>query len=531
MTDNDVFFENFKRFINTLRFRDSSIERERAVDEFYSDRSRIVFSSAFRRLQQKAQVFSLENNASVRTRLTHTLEVADIGRSLARRIMRELGKKNKRFLEYETQVESIVENACLLHDIGNPPFGHFGESAIKEWASNLLINKTCPPEISEQIKKEEDAIKEAKGKKQNNSTEKTEDDEKSETAEKLETLLKDFTHFDGNPQGLRIITRLYTDHDEHGLNLTYSTLLSAVKYARCTDELPDKDPPKAGYFQSEKELVEQMSDKVYQGKIQRYPLTYIMEAADDIAYCMSDIADGIEKGIFTVEKFCTEFRKEWVDRGGSLSVKGRDQVLEDILRPRHSAKYILDYWDAPALINGLKFKKDIAIPWSIKAMSSVVTNFIAHANAIFLGDDCPALLDGKSFWGKVFATVKAVSRKHLYSSIEAEHIELTGYAVIVGILKEYRKVLELPAIEFEKIIKKESTRKHDLERRLCHLLGTRYIDAYHNALSNINPQAPNWDISEYWLRVHLIVDHVSGMTDGFAYETYQMLRGINPMRN
>ena len=131
---------DYDRFIITRRMRESSVKRSRKIDQFYSDRSRIIYSSSFRRLQQKAQVFSLEPNSSVRTRLTHSLEVADLGRTLANQIGFAL--KNDKLLTENNilALVSIVENACLLHDIGNPPFGHFGETAIREWANDSIRN-------------------------------------------------------------------------------------------------------------------------------------------------------------------------------------------------------------------------------------------------------------------------------------------------------------------------------------------------------------------------------------------------------
>ena len=132
----------WEKFLSKERVRGSNYKRS-DLDEFYSDRTRILSSSYFRRMQQKAQVFSLEFNSSVRSRLTHSLEVSDIGRRLAVRIVDELSKEkllqknipNKYALKEKDKAKfiAVIENACLMHDIGNPPFGHFGEVAIKKW--------------------------------------------------------------------------------------------------------------------------------------------------------------------------------------------------------------------------------------------------------------------------------------------------------------------------------------------------------------------------------------------------------------
>lgn len=266
----------YNGFISTTRVRKSSLQRSRTIDQFYSDRSRIIYSSSFRRLQQKAQVFSLEPNSSVRTRLTHSLEVSDLGRTLANQIAYRLEKQKKLTKDKILSLVAIVENACLLHDIGNPPFGHFGEAAIRAWAHNSICN-SIPNEIKDQI-----GIKDSR----------------------LNSLINDFKEFDGNPQGFRIVMKLHADYDEYSLNLTYATLLCILKYPRTTGEEKDEGIlKKAGYFQTEKEIVEKIYREVGMKLKHRYPFVYIMEAADDIAYCMSDIADGIEKGILTEEEF------------------------------------------------------------------------------------------------------------------------------------------------------------------------------------------------------------------------------------
>lgn len=137
----------YNQLLCVARMRKSTVKRDSTIAQFYSDRSRILYSSSFRRLQQKAQVFSLEPNASVRTRLTHSLEVSDLGRTLANRIAYRLSENH--FLDSDkiSDVVAIVENACLLHDIGNPPFGHFGEIAIRDWA-DISALEALPKGIS-----------------------------------------------------------------------------------------------------------------------------------------------------------------------------------------------------------------------------------------------------------------------------------------------------------------------------------------------------------------------------------------------
>lgn len=466
---------NYKSKLSSLRCRTSTVNRNRHIDNFYSDRSRILYCSSFRRLQQKAQVFSLESNSSIRTRLTHSLEVSDLGRTLASQIAYKLNAKGYLSDANVPVVVAIVENACLLHDIGNPPFGHFGESAIRDWATSRA-SKALPKDI--------------------------------EMTDCLRNLMYDFQEFDGNPQGFRTITKLHTDYDKYSLNLTYATLLCALKYSRAAgEERGEGILKKAGYFQSEKLLVEEIYRAVGLELHHRYPLTYIMEAADDIAYCMSDIADGIEKRILTVQEFINEFLEEW-----------------DSHYTREDLPVIL-----PNPGKDTNFNRDISVPWSKQAMVQAVDNYFDNHTDVYLGS-AGELITTACPMGKVLDIIKAVSRKVLYTSIEAESIELTGYAVITGILKKYERLLRLPYDKFSRLVNNERVDNIDVERRLFNRIGQRYVKAYRYALEDPAPNEASFKEKEWWLRVHMLIDHVSGMTDDFALETYQMLEGINLLR-
>lgn len=478
--------ESYNDLIVIKRERDSSVKRLRRIDQFYSDRSRVIYSSSFRRLQQKAQVFSLEPNSSVRTRLTHSLEVADLGRTLANKIAFSLKNDNKLTSNNTSALVSIVENACLLHDIGNPPFGHFGEAAIREWAKNSIY---------ESLSSELHSILCVNS---NNNDNKI----------LFEKLISDFKEFDGNPQGFRIVTKLHPDYDEFSLNLTYSTLLCILKYPRTTGENGDSGIlKKAGYFQTEKDLVERLYNYVGLKLKHRYPFVYIMEAADDIAYCMSDIADGIEKGIITEKEFLEAFCNEW-------HVKfGEDAIPVDI----------------PNKDNLKGFKRDISIPWSIKVMDEAVDRFSSLDEHIYNGNAESLILKNVGM-GRVLDTMKSVSRRILYTSFEAESIELTGYAVITGILNKYQGILKMSNKDFTGLVEGENIKGADFETRLFHRIGKRYIKAYKYEADKLDKMDKLYLVKEWWLRAHLIIDHISGMTDEFALETYQMLEGIKLMR-
>jgi dGTPase len=274
---------NWQQLIDPTRLGKSASPDDSERTPFQRDYDRILFSSPFRRLKNKTQIFSLPNNDYVRTRLIHTLEVASVGRSLGRAIGDEVVKRNKLTCS-EADIGDIVSAACLAHDIGNPPFGHTGESAIglsfDNWDRNLAPEKT----------------------------------------KILETLTNsqktDFRQFEGNAQGFRIVTKLEMKRDRGGMQLTYPTLAAFTKYPResliSSDILngyTGKSAKKFGFFQAEKDLFKEVAETL--GLIRRddrcywwarHPLSFLVEAADDICYSIVDIEDSYRMKCMSFEK-------------------------------------------------------------------------------------------------------------------------------------------------------------------------------------------------------------------------------------
>lgn len=504
------------------RIRISSKEGKRSIlEEYYSDRSRILYSQAFRRLQQKAQVFSLETNSSVHSRLTHSLEVSDVGRRMAKKIVEKISKTDCKYHIEEADKEkiiSIVENACLLHDLGNPPFGHFGEAAIQKWwndnyrnyikAYNKRARKNC-----------ENAIE--------------------FTTEYQKTLLKDFEQFDGNPQGLRTILRFRRDETvgekdnngneiicESGMNLTYQTVLSCIKYVRAAGEtrenVVDKLQKKAGYFQTEKRLVERMYSDLHLLSRNRFPFVYIMEAADDISYCMSDVADSIEKGLTTLKKFTDDFRKIWKELY-------KEEVPEEIIS-KEKQKWI-----------DLGVNKDVnytlSTNWAEKLTDIAVNRFIEQIEDFINGTEAELLPHAENakedevVWCHLLKCLGEYARREIYSATEAESIEIAGYTVIKGLLDSFGQLLTLTRKEFAYLLDEAKNPKKlglDVEARYLHMIGDKYIHSYKNQMKEWEDtfEGINIEQLEWWLRAHMVVDHVAGMTDDYALKTYQVCKGI-----
>lgn len=249
------------------RFRASTAPKETFDEEMESDRGRSINSAAVRRLQQKTQVFPLESNAAVRSRLTHSLEVQQVGRYIAKLVLKKLNEADKlKALGLDDKKDgftSAIEIACLLHDVGNPAFGHFGEEAINMWSETSLLNVF---------------------------TEKFGDEVKDNI------LVKDLLCFEGNAQAIRLL------HSLQDLNLSFSQVACLIKYTRPAYEPKPTDKSdlyyyrkkKPGYYYSEEEYVKTLQSNLNIESGNRFPLTYIMEAADDISYCIADLDDVLQ---------------------------------------------------------------------------------------------------------------------------------------------------------------------------------------------------------------------------------------------
>ncbi|HHX35891.1 MAG TPA: deoxyguanosinetriphosphate triphosphohydrolase [Gammaproteobacteria bacterium] len=229
---------------------------------FHKDHDRIIFSGAFRRLGRKTQVHPVSSNDHIHTRLTHSLEVSCVGRSLAMRVAEMIRADLPQWCE-PSDLGMIVQSACLAHDIGNPPFGHSGEDAIRHWFQQAADNGWL---------------------------------DSMSAAEQ-----KDFLNFEGNAQGFRVLTQLEYHQFDGGMRLTYATLGAFTKYpwsSRYANAEGYKKH-KFGSYQNELPLLEQIASKLSIPKLDnerwaRHPLVYLVEAADDICYGLIDLEDGIE---------------------------------------------------------------------------------------------------------------------------------------------------------------------------------------------------------------------------------------------
>jgi dGTPase len=489
---------DYSAILKTERLRKSSVKNRTLLTESESDRGRVLFSPAFRRLQQKAQVFSMEPNAAVRSRLTHSLEVSHIGRYIADQIsLRLAATKTATELERSVLV-NFVETACLMHDIGNPPFGHFGEAAIQKWfdekGPRKVIN-ACKPEGNAEIG----------------------------TADpRLNATLADFREFDGNPQGLRVVTKLQWNTDPYGLNLTVTTLASYLKYVRMAGEPKAKEPKKftkkAGYFSTEADLVRLVWDS-FDIQKQRFPLAYIMEAADDIAYCISDLEDSIEKDLLRQKEALQEIKEAWLE-----GFEPKTDADRSILNA-------LSYAAA-----GQCDKEEYTFTNFRTALNRTIVEYVAeryieHHQEVFDGS-LATLLPPDSGPGSILETLKSYCKQNVYCHESVQRTELAGYTAIYGLLEHFGILLDCSTERFTAALdysknKDASGRQIILEKKFLTLFPEKYRKVYeHEVAKLLNTDAPDFAFKEWNARAHLIVDFVAGMTDDFAMNTYRNLSGM-----
>ncbi len=350
---------------------------------FIVDSDRVVFSSAFRRLQDKTQVFPLADNDYVRTRLTHSLEVASVARSLGVRVGAEIVKRDglaPRF--HASDFGAIVSAAALAHDLGNPPFGHSGEDAIRHWFKTSPIAKRTRGELSPEER-------------------------------------ADFETFEGNAQGFRIVTRLQMP-DNPGLRLTCATLGAFTKYPRAA-MLPARvkvsgiGAKKFGFFHAERALFAEVAART--GLIRRargaawwsrHPLAFLVEAADDICYRLVDFEDGFRLKFLPFEEV----------RAAFLAVTGDPKDPERAARMKDPKDQIA-------------FLRAQAIGASIQQVADV---FLKNEAAILAGEFDEELLSLDLPARAALQHIKDRSRATIYATPRGVEIEAAGYEVLGGLL-------------------------------------------------------------------------------------------------
>lgn len=410
--------------------------------EFERDYDRLIFSAPFRRLQNKTQVFPLPGSIFVHNRLTHSLEVSTVGRSLGNSVARILRERYPDSPAHFEEIGSIVSAACLAHDMGNPPFGHSGEHAIGTFFSE---GKGL-------------ALKELVNERQ----------------------WADFTTYEGNANAFRLLSHQFVDRREGGFVLTYSTLASIVKYPYSAIYSP-AGKQKFGFFEQDKALYERIAHELGiprlhadEDRYARYPLVYLVEAADDICYELMDLEDACKLRILSPEQTRELFL-------GFFSPEKQEHKKEH-LRKVSDVNEQLAY-----LRSGVVGE----------LINACVLAFVEHEEDILRGETLPPLI--KMLPPQLSEAYKACVRlsvEKIYKSQPVLDIELAGYTIIKTLLEMYIEAAMSP----EK--------------------------AYSKRLLDRVPQQYDVHSADVYARILAVLDYLSGMTDVYALDLYRKITGI-----
>jgi dGTPase len=428
---------------------------------FLRDYDRIIFSSAFRRLQNKTQVFPLPGPVFVHNRLTHSLEVASVGRSLGKAVGDALAERypaeGEGFREfYRYELPSVIAAACLAHDIGNPPMGHSGEDAIRNFFREL----------------------EGEGKARF-------------MGELTPNQQQDFLRFEGNANAFRTLTHAFNEPSGGGFRLTYVTLASIVKYP--TDSLNGFNKQrlvtkKTGFFDSEIGTYQAIAGELGIPRLSpdanvyaRHPFVYLVEAADDICYRVIDFEDAHRLKIISLEMI-RELFLSFFDKEEGYDARERvEEVLDAINDDNQKVQFL-----RAKLINLLIFRvRDI---------------FMAREEELLKGELPKALigyLPEREL--ELIRRIDAFSVEHIYNHRSVVEIEIAGYNVIGGMLREFIGALLQP----------DSTKSQKLRQ----LISKQFVIS--GGRDSLYPD------------IQAVVDFIAGMTDLYAVDLYRKITGID----
>ncbi|WP_299246250.1 deoxyguanosinetriphosphate triphosphohydrolase [uncultured Aquimarina sp.] len=444
---------NWEQLLSLKRQGDTNKRLRKEQDEtrlgFEVDYDRIIFSSAFRSLQDKTQVIPLSKTSFVHTRLTHSLEVSVVGRSLGRVVGKKILEKHPHLSTIHgyqfNDFGAIVAAASLSHDIGNPPFGHSGEKAIGEYFAT------------------------GKGKKYKEFL----------TPKQYQDLID----FEGNANGFKILTES-RQGIEGGLRLSYATLGAFMKYPK--ESLPKKPTShiahkKFGYFQNESPFFKEVAEEVgllshqigNETTYSRHPLTFLVEAADDICYTIIDFEDGINLGLIQ-EEYALEYLIKLV----------KDTI--------NTSKYN----SLATTADRLSYLRALAINTLIQ---EAARTFVKYEEEILSGNFDIALIDKSRYQAQIDDIIK-ISIDKIYQSSEVVEKEIAGYEILATLLDRYCTATDNfnteQASNYDKLILKAEGNNFDYK---------------------------NEDI---YTRLISISNYVASLTDGNALLKFQKIKGL-----
>lgn len=484
----DIFKISWKQYLSEKRWREESVldPHKDCRNPFEVDYGKIVFCPALRRMHDKTQVIPLSSGDCVLTRLTHSLQVMNIAESLACNYTRSeafksLYKDEDEAYEDAQRIRAILKSGSLLHDIGNPPFGHFGEQTIKDYFQRFFSSGK-PKELNIDDLSENERI--------------------------------DFTQFDGNAQGFRIVSKLQYTGSLDGLNLTYGTLGAYLKYpnegAKKGGEGYVGDH-KHGIFVTERELlhkvVRECNMRREDGTIKRHPLAFLVEAADTICYSTMDVEDGLYQNWFSITYLINELNSFI-----SKSIKS-DVDIRDIIEWKISDD---DLRNKDARLVRLELREHLIT----YLVNLTISNFVNNLQKIDSGEYNAELVYEDANY--VAEALKVFTKREILSNKNVLKFEITGNSVISGLLDILIRYFFHPDSSYRSRLTGIIS-----ECRLSLSMKENLDGCYAPMLA-----IPSQDISSFdvkflsnYAKLRIIVDFVSSMTDKYSVELYQTLSG------
>ncbi|MFC1738663.1 dGTP triphosphohydrolase [Planctomycetota bacterium] len=453
--------------------------------EFERDYDRAIFSTPVRRMHDKTQVFPLEPNDSVRTRLTHSLEVSTVARDMARAIGRWLEMKKKlnpeKAEEKVRAIETITATCGLIHDLGNPPFGHAGEEAIAEWFKGK--------------NKQKDFLV------------------FSNTGNRKKQLKNDFLKFEGNAQTLRLISKLQILSDPYGLNFTCATMSAACKYLAPSDRINEEfhETEKVGYFASEELIIDLVQNETGTGEA-RNPITFIVEAADDIVFSVVDLEDGVKKGVI-----------DWKSLEDLLKDNCEDnkEILEMCFK---KAKRLVTK-DPLVKLKGRSYDEAMAQAFRVWAIGESV-----HAAIETFKEKYEDIMNG-SYHNELFKDSDAYSLIKACKNVGKKYVYCAEQNLKKEVMAE-RIIHDLMDMFWDGVSKKQDNPTR-FEEKIYKLMSENYRTVFENAQNPpkflnkyhaISKKSRGKDkLPENYCCMQLVTDYICGMTDTFACTLHKEL--------
>jgi dGTPase len=419
---------------------------QRADDrtEFQRDYDRLIFSAPFRRLQNKTQVFPLPGSVFVHNRLTHSLEVASVGRSLGSMVSKLLKEKHSDCPPFMDEIGAIIAAACLAHDLGNPPFGHSGEQAI-----GTFFSEGYGHVVKDHLENP--------------------------------SYWSDFSHFEGNANAFRLLTHRFNGRREGGFAMTYATLATLIKYPYLSNHA-DINKAKFGFFHADEAIYLSIAKELgilhhpqHPQRFVRYPLTYLLEAADDICYQLMDMEDAQKLKIISADE--------------------TKRLLQLFFQPTRLTRISETLLMVSDVNEQIAYLRSSVIGVLVDAVAQV---FVTHEEAILSGTFQGSMID--KLPDPLFSAYREcanMAKNKIYCASEVLDVELAGHKIITTLLQELTQAVLFPQKAYS--------------RQLLLRIPTQY----------------ELNSATLYEKMLAILDFISGMTDVYALDLYRKITGMS----